>query len=319
MVAELLPPNGSARLAREQVPWHMRWLRERGLDAAWCVIEPASAFTPDAPFTLLSHSLEGFAQVEQSYRVHDPDHPLTPRDDKGQPRRYEAPPRSGSVVYAPLGETAFAGHQGFKDATAAFKQSYEKLWSNPINVSLRELQDLWGKTVADSQQTLAPDVSNALSAKLYKMFMETLVPANGREVSDAAVSQIDDQLRHEALLAARRGMGDQAQLLTQARQQLRSLLPESVSTELSRIDSLYAQFIRLRRAAGYKAAAANGGTFTPDQAARRGYCSRQERRQRRDRARRSADAARGQCGQPSAGHDRRQAARTARECRLGAR
>jgi hypothetical protein len=165
----------------------------------------------------------------------------------------------------PEGEAAFAGHEGLKQATAAFKQSYEKLWSNPINLSLRQLQDLWGKTVADSQQLLPPDLSNATSAKLYKMFMETLVPANGREVSGAAVSKIDDELRHEALLAARRGMGDQAQLLSQARQQLRSLLPESVSAELSRIDGLYAQFIRLRRAAGYKGAAANGGTFTPDQ------------------------------------------------------
>jgi hypothetical protein len=165
----------------------------------------------------------------------------------------------------PEGETAFAGHQGFKDATTAFKQSYEKLWSNPINLSLRKLQDLWGKTAIDAQQTLAPDLASATSAKLYKMFTETLVPANGREVSGAAVSKIDDELRHEAILAARRGMGDQAQLLSQARQQLRSLLPEGVSAELGRIDGLYAQFIRLRRAAGYKGAAANGGTFTPDQ------------------------------------------------------
>jgi hypothetical protein len=103
MSAEFTPPvHTTAPAPARQAPWHVRWLRERGLDPTWCVIEPASAFTPDAPFTLVSHALEGHALLEQSYRVHDPDNPATPRDEKGKPRKYEAPPRSGSVVYAPL-------------------------------------------------------------------------------------------------------------------------------------------------------------------------------------------------------------------------
>lgn len=165
----------------------------------------------------------------------------------------------------PDGEATHAGHEGFKQATTAFKQAYAKLWSNPVSVHLQELQSLWSKTLTDAQQMLPADVASVVGTKLHKMFVETLAPANGQQMSGAAISKIDDDLRHEALLAARRGMGDVAQAFGQARQQLRSLLPENVSAELGRIDGLYAAFIRLRRAGGYKGAAANGGVFTPDQ------------------------------------------------------
>jgi hypothetical protein len=166
----------------------------------------------------------------------------------------------------PEGEAQFAGHEGFKQATDAFKSAYAKLWGQPITLDVPQLQGLWKQTVDDSQRFLAPESSNALQEKLYRMFVENVVPArSGRQISGATISKLDDELRHEAILAARRGMGDQAQLFSQARQQLRSLLPQQVSAELGRIDGLYAQFIRLRRAAGYKGAAANQGVFTPDQ------------------------------------------------------
>lgn len=99
-----------------QAPWHVRWLRERGLQPEWCVIERVNAFVPDAPFTLVSHSLEGYPLPEQSYRVHDPDNPATVRDEKGHPRKYEAPPRSGSVVYAPLPQS----RKAFRDARVKY-------------------------------------------------------------------------------------------------------------------------------------------------------------------------------------------------------
>ncbi len=165
---------------------------------------------------------------------------------------------------APEDQVTASGHEGMRQTTNAFKSAYEKLWSKPIAVSLPELEKLWWSTIDESQRKLPPEISNLVNDKLYRVFTDTLATAPSK-AQGAAISFADDLLRSERAKAARAGMSDVASLLGQARQQLRSVLPKDVSDELTRVDELYAQFARLRRAASYKGAAANEGVFTPDQ------------------------------------------------------
>lgn len=166
---------------------------------------------------------------------------------------------------SPSGVTA-AGHEGFRQATRAFSEAYEKLWSQPIPFAVPALHRSWMGVVNTSQQRLAPEASHQISTELAKIFKSDLLPAtNGQLINGKAIEAVDDTLRDLARKAAKAGDGDIARFYSAARNELRAQLPDTVRQTLGALDSKYAEFAVLRRAGGYVGAAKQGGTFTPGQ------------------------------------------------------
>lgn len=163
-----------------------------------------------------------------------------------------------------------AGHEGFKDASAAFTEAYDKLWQRELPLDLSVLDGFWKNTVQRADVSLDPTSAATFGETLGRLMRGTLTPAayaadDAILVSGPAISQVDDLLRKEAQNAGRRGEGQLAEQFGIARRQLKDLLPKDFVNEWNRIDGLYKEFTILRRAAGYKGAAAQEGIFTPDQ------------------------------------------------------
>lgn len=167
----------------------------------------------------------------------------------------------------PDGEITVAGHQGFREANKALSDAYEKLWDRDVELSLPVLGGFWQHTSQRARQTLAPESHAAFADTLRRMMNDNLAEAtaDGATVLGPAVSRVDDLLRREAQNAGRRGEGALAEFYGDARRQLKDLLPQDLRQQWSHLDGLYKEFSILRRAAGYKGAAAQEGVFTPDQ------------------------------------------------------
>ena len=167
----------------------------------------------------------------------------------------------------PDAEISAAGHQGFREATAAFKAAYEKLWARDLDLNVPVLSSFWQSTVERARQNLAPESADSVANTLRRLMGNKLSAAtnDGSTVLGPTVSQVDDILRGEAMQAARRGDGAVAGYYKDARAQLKGLLPDDFRKEWESLDGLYSQFATMRRAAGYKGAATQEGVFTPNQ------------------------------------------------------
>jgi hypothetical protein len=166
----------------------------------------------------------------------------------------------------PKGTVAAAGHEGMKDATKAFSESYEKLWSQDVPFNLPKLQEGWKSVVNHAKRTLPDQASKEVTDNLARAFQHVVKTTRaGNAVPGQAVSQLDDLLRTASFKARKKGDSDAATIYAMARSRMRAQLPPEMNSELSRLDNLYAQFAVLRKASSSTAAQRAGGMATPAQ------------------------------------------------------
>jgi hypothetical protein len=170
---------------------------------------------------------------------------------------------------APSGAVSAAGHQGFREVQAAFKDAYENLWKRDLPLNVPVLGGFWQHTIERARQNLSPEAATTFADTLRRLMSQNIDNAaattDGVTVAGRAISHVDDLLRNEAVQAGRRGEGALAGFYKEARAQLKGLLPNEFTREWQHLDDLYSQFATLRRSAGYKGAAAQEGIFTPSQ------------------------------------------------------
>jgi hypothetical protein len=164
----------------------------------------------------------------------------------------------------PEGSVTDAGRTGFREASAAFKSAYGKLWDKDIPLDGASLGGNWLAAVKTAAPKLGPEGTERANAQLGSLLAD-VNSARGGPVPGAIVSRLDDELRSLATNAARSGDREAAKLYGAARDSLRSALPRDVSEELSRIDGKYRDFATLRGAGSYKTAAEHDSAFTPSQ------------------------------------------------------
>ncbi len=166
----------------------------------------------------------------------------------------------------PKSTVTAAGREGMQQATKAFSESYEKLWSQDVPFKLSTLQKGWKSVVDHSKRTQSPEASKKLTDDLTRSFQHVVkTTREGKAISGQAVSQLDDLLRTASFKLRKSGDDASATLYSMARSRMRDQLPPEMNRELSRLDALYAQYSVLRRAGSSTAAQATGGTFTPAQ------------------------------------------------------
>lgn len=164
----------------------------------------------------------------------------------------------------PEGTATAAGHEGMKQVTDAFTQSYEKLWANDVPFDLRKMYTDWDALVANSKRTLPKQAANEVHEELARLFQDVIsTTRSGKAIPGQTVSQLDDVLRERYTDAMRDGDTTTAAIYSIARNRMRAQLPPEMSAELSRVDQLYSQYAVLRRAGASTAAQRAGGAITP--------------------------------------------------------